>query len=142
MKITLLSDERIRLDPFASALTVEALTPEQPFSPFHMLAGALATCTYSVLFSWASHAKLDAADLALDVTWSFAEDPHRVGDMRLTIEWPSLPEGRENAARRVAEMCPIHHTLLHPTSVEMAVAGGAAASGTASGTASRAVGRV
>lgn len=131
MKITLLSDERVRLDPSASALTVEALTPEQPFSPFHMLASSLATCTYSVLFSWASHAKLDPADLALEVTWSFAEEPHRVGHMHLTIEWPSLPAGRANAARRVAEMCPIHHTLLHPTTVEMAVAGSTAASGAA-----------
>lgn len=125
MKIILLADEHIRLEPAASALTIEALSPEQPFSPFHMLAGALATCTHSVLYSWASHAKLDAGDLALEVRWSFAEEPHRVGEMRVAIEWPSLPANRASAARRVAEMCPIHHTLLHATPVEMTVTGGA-----------------
>ncbi len=131
MKITLLADEHIRLDPIGSAMTIEALSPEQPFSPFHMLAGSLATCTYSVLYSWASHAKLDAADLALEVTWRFADDPHRVGEMHLTIDWPSLPANRANAARRVAELCPIHHTLLQATTVEMTVRQAVAASGSA-----------
>ena len=43
-----------------------------------MLASALATCTFSVLHSWATHAKIPVDDLALDVRWSFADDPHRV----------------------------------------------------------------
>lgn len=123
MKITLLDDDAIRLDPAGGALTIEALTPEQSYSPFHMLGSSLATCTHSVLYSWAAHAKLDAADLALEVRWSFADDPHRVAELRLTIEWPGLPAERVNAAKRVAHMCPIHHTLLLTTPVEMTLTG-------------------
>lgn len=126
MKIILLDDDSIRLEPDAGPLTIEAFSPEQSYSPFHMLGSSLATCTYSVLHSWASHARLEADDLALEVSWSFAEDPHRVGEVRLTIEWPSLPPDRASAARRVAEMCPIHHTLLSPTTVEMQVTSGTA----------------
>lgn len=129
MKIILLSDDAIRLEPEGPALAIEALSPDQAYSPFHMLASALATCTYSVVYSWASHAKLDTDDLALEVRWSFAEDPHRVGELHLTIDWPSLPENRAEAARRVAQMCPIHHTLLQPTTSLTEVAVAAASSG-------------
>jgi uncharacterized OsmC-like protein len=119
MKITLLDDDSIRLEPTPGALTIEALSPDQSYSPFHMLGSSLATCTFSVLQSWASHAKLDPDGLAIEVSWNFAEEPHRVAGMRMVIDWPGLPAERENAAKRVAEMCPIHHTLLANTLVEM-----------------------
>ena len=80
MKITLLSDERIRLDGKAGPLSVEAESAEMQYSPFHMLASGLATCTYSVLASWGTHAKLPVDDLSIEVGWTFAENPHRVGN--------------------------------------------------------------
>lgn len=119
MKITLLSDDAIRLDAAESALTIEAQSAEQSYSPFHMLASALAVCTYSVLHSWASHAELDASGLSLEVHWSFAEKPHRVGDMKLTMTWPGLPPERLPIAQRVAALCAIHNTLQHPPTITM-----------------------
>ncbi len=114
MKITLLSDDALRLDPMPGALTIEAASAEMSYSPFHMLASGLATCTASVLYSWATHATLSIDDLSLDVRWRFADDPHRVSDIEVTLAWPSLPANRVGAARRVAEMCTIHATLTHP----------------------------
>lgn len=114
MKIILLSEDAIRLEAVEGPMTVEALSAEQMYSPFHMLASGLATCTYSVMSAWATHAGLDAGDLAIEVRWSFADDPHRVDAMHVDFEWPSLPERRHQAARRVAEMCTIHATLRHP----------------------------
>ena len=122
MKITLLSDDAIRLDPVPGALTIEAASAEMSYSPFHMLASGLATCTFSVLHSWATHAKIPIDDLTLDVQWSFADDPHRVGEMRVIFEWPSLPANRLAAAKRVAEMCTIHATLMHPPRITIASA--------------------
>ena len=119
MKITLLSDEAVRLEQTPGPLTVEAASADMSYSPFHMLASALATCTMSVLHSWATHAKLSADDLVIDVGWSFAEKPHRVGAMTLTFKWPSLPEGRREAAKRATTLCAIHATLSH--SPEIAV---------------------
>jgi uncharacterized OsmC-like protein len=95
-------------------MTIEAATEDQLYSPFHMLGSGLAFCTYSVLASWASNAKLHSDDIIIDVQWTFVEDPHRLGKIDMKIEWPSLPPQRQGAAQRVADMCAIHATLLQP----------------------------
>ena len=117
MKITLLADDAIRLEPIAGPLTIEAPTADMTYSPFHMLASSLATCTLSVINSWATHAKIPIDDLVIDVRWKFGEDPHRVSDIAVTFEWPSLPPNRVAAAKRVAELCTVHATLHHPPHV-------------------------
>jgi uncharacterized OsmC-like protein len=122
MKIILLGDDAIRLEPVPGALTIEAPTAEMTYSPFHMLASGLATCTFSVLYSWASHAKIPIDDLTLEVQWRFGEDPHRVSDIGVIFDWPSLPSNRLTAAKRVAEMCTIHATLTHPPHITIAAA--------------------
>jgi len=120
MKITLLSDDSIRLEPTAGPMTIEAPNAEQQYSPFHMMASGLAFCTFSVMHAWAEHAKLDATDLTLEVSWIFADDPHRVGSYNVRLRWPSLPEKRLEAALRVAEMCSVHATLQHPPQINIA----------------------
>jgi uncharacterized OsmC-like protein len=119
VKIILLSDDAIRLEPVPGPMTIEALSEDQSYSPFHMLASSLAYCTFSVMYAWANHAGLEADDLALEVRWTFGDDPHRVEAFRIAFEWPSLPEKRHEAARRVAEMCTIHATLQHPPRIEV-----------------------
>jgi uncharacterized OsmC-like protein len=121
VKIILLSDDAIRLEPTPGPMTIEALSADQSYSPFHMLASGLATCTFSVMHAWASHAELSADDLALEVHWTFADEPYRVDSFHLTFEWPSLPAKRHAAARRVAEMCTIHTTLHHPPTITVDV---------------------
>lgn len=121
MKITLLSDDRIRLDGKAGPLSVEADSAEMQYSPFHMLASGLATCTYSVLASWGTHAKLPVDDLAIEVGWSFVEDPHRVGSMDVAVIWPSLPEERRNAATRAAGLCTVTRTFEQPPAIGVEV---------------------
>jgi uncharacterized OsmC-like protein len=122
MKITLLSEDAIRLEPIPGPLTIEAPSEELSYSPFHMLASALATCTFSVLHSWATHARIPADDLTLEVQWRFADDPHRVSDIGVIFDWPSLPASRLAAARRVAELCTVHATLEHPPRIDILAA--------------------
>ena len=119
MKITLTGDDAIRLEPTPGALTIEAPTAETGYSPFHMLASALASCTFSVLQSWATHKKLSVDDLVLDVRWKFADDPHRVSDLDVAFTWPSLPADRVAIAKRVAALCTVHATLMHPPAIEI-----------------------
>jgi hypothetical protein len=57
----------------------------------------------------------------MEVRWTFADDPHRVGGISLTFAWPSLPSNRFDAAKRVAEMCTIHETLTHPPTITIDV---------------------
>ena len=93
-------------------LTIEAESADREYSPYQMFASGLAVCTFGVLQSWASNAGVSADDLVIDVTWSFAEKPHRVGTMELSYQWPSLPADRKAVAQRVAELCPLHKTLV------------------------------
>ena len=121
MKITLLSNERIRVDGGAGPMSVEAESAEMTYSPYHMLASGLATCTLSVLHAWAVNARLPFDGLAVEVGWSFVEDPHRVGEMHVDVEWPGLPENRLAAAKRVADLCTVKATLAHPPAITTAV---------------------
>lgn len=122
MKITLLSDESIRLEPATGQLTVEAESANQEYSPYQMLASGLAVCTFGVMQSWASNIGVSADDLVIDVSWSFADNPHRVGAMELSYQWPSLPEDRKRVAQRVAELCPVHKTLMQSPSMTIRAA--------------------
>ncbi|HVT42960.1 MAG TPA: OsmC family protein [Thermoanaerobaculia bacterium] len=119
MKIILLSDESIRLERAEGPLTIEAESFEQAYSPYHMMAGALASCTHSVLDSWATHARLDASGLAIEISWSFVEQPLRVGELVMTIIWPELPAERRTAAVKAAAHCPVHATLSHPPAIRI-----------------------
>ena len=91
------------------------------YSPFHMLASGLATCTYSVLASWGTHAGLPVDDLAIEVGWTFAEEPHRVGSLDVDVLWPSLPAERRGAAVRAAGLCTLKKTLEVPPTVAVEV---------------------
>ncbi len=119
MKITLLGDATIRYEAAPGPLTIEAASEDMEYSPFHMLASGLASCTYSVLHSWATHAKVSADDLTLEVQWRFADDPHRVSDIGVIVDWPALPPERLVVARRVAALCTIHATLEHPPRIDV-----------------------
>jgi uncharacterized OsmC-like protein len=121
MKITLLSEESIRVEGSGGPLTIEAPTADTIYSPFHMLASSLAVCTHSILMSWATNANIPTDGLSIDIEWTFAEKPHRVGEIELTFEWPGLPRDRLETARRVATLCPIHGTLHHSPVVSIGV---------------------
>ena len=121
MKITLLGEDGIRLEASNGSMSIEAERPDQTYSPYHMLASGLAFCEYSLLSSWATHATLSADDLVVEVRWTFIETPHQVGHMDLKLIWPSLPEPRRNAAKRAAELCPVHRTLQRPPTIAVDV---------------------
>jgi uncharacterized OsmC-like protein len=125
VKLTLLSEDSIRLEPIPGPMTIEAPSADQSYSPFHMMGGGLAYCTFSVMYAWAENAGLEADDLVIDVSWKFVEDPYRVGSFDIRFTWPSLPAKRLQAAKRVAEMCTIHATLHHPPSIAIDGSGAA-----------------
>ena len=122
VKITLTGENSVRLEPTDGPMTIEAPSPDRQYSPFHMLGSSLAYCTFSVLYSWATHADLSIDGMHIDVAWTFSEEPHRVQDLTLTFHWPSLPPARLAAAKRVAAMCTVHETLLHPPTVAIEAA--------------------
>ena len=122
MKITLTGEDSISLEPTDGPMTIEAPSADRQYSPFHMLGSSLAYCTFSVLYSWATHANLSIEGMQIGVRWTFGGDPKRVDAIALTFRWPSLPPSRLNAAKRVAAMCTVHETLHHSTSVSIEAA--------------------
>lgn len=119
MKLVLQGERIIRLTlEGGGELAVESGTDAHVhLSPLHMLAASLATCTAAVLASWAEQAGLDTSDLAIGLEWDYVEEPYRVGEYRMHVEWPSLPQPRRSAALRVAEHCTVEQTLRHPTAI-------------------------
>jgi uncharacterized OsmC-like protein len=113
VKITLLDEYRLRYEPAPGPLTVDAPAPDAAVTPYQLVAGGLAACTYAIMASWAEQAKLTADDLTIEVTWGFVEKPHRLGNLDLRFDWPSLPAERLEAAKRVAARCPVHLSFEH-----------------------------
>ncbi|MDQ6690082.1 MAG: OsmC family protein [Gemmatimonadota bacterium] len=123
MKITLTGEESLRLEATSEQLTIEAPTPELQYSPFHMFGSALGACTFSVLQSWASNKNISADDLKIDVSWDFVEGQHRVGSMKVQLDWPSLSSELWPRAIRVANLCGVHNTLTHPPHITVEAVG-------------------
>ena len=120
MRLILESEQRIRLTTDDEGFAIEAAGGD--LSPFHFLAASLASCTHSVLVTWAAHADLDIAGLEITVEWEFGGDPFQVSVMAMALVWPALPPERREAARRAAVQCTVHATLEHGTRVETTVA--------------------
>lgn len=116
MEIHVLTDESIRLTGTESGFIIDPGDADT-ISPFHLLAASLATCTYSVLYSYGQHAGIPVEGLAIDVTWELGGDPFRVTRMDMALHWPDLPAARTRAAERAAAQCTIHHTLAHGVDV-------------------------
>lgn len=119
MKITLTGEESLRLEAGPGMLTIESPTRDRGYSPFHMLGSALASCTLSVLQSWASNRNLVVDDLRIEVEWKFNDDQHRVESMRVKLDWPSLTPELRPRALRAANLCGVHRTLTRPIEIEV-----------------------
>jgi len=111
MKITLTGEESLRIEPTAGPLTVEAESPDQSYSPFHMLGSSLGMCTFAVLQSWGANKNIGVDDLRIDVSWTFVEGEHRLATINVKLEWPSLSAELWPRAIRAANICGIHQTF-------------------------------
>lgn len=121
MRILLEGEQRIRVQVAGAGLTVESARDDVDFSPLHMLAASLATCTLSVLATWAAQADLEFDGLEIETRWDYVDAPYRVGRFDLEIRWPGLPANRRDAALRAARHCTVEHTLTHPPEIEITV---------------------
>jgi putative redox protein len=123
MKITLTGEESLRIEPTPGPLTIEAASPDQSYSPFHMLGSALGACTLSVMQSWASNKNIALDDLKVDVSWTFVEGEHRLGTMKVLLAWPSLSAELWPRVMRAASLCGVHKTLTHPVEISVGAVG-------------------
>jgi putative redox protein len=57
--------------------------------------------------------------LLVTCEYSWAESPHRVGSIELSVDAPNLPVERREAFLRVIEHCTLHNTLRHPPELQV-----------------------
>lgn len=123
MQLVLEDETRIRLIAGAGGnLEIDGGEKHTDFSPLHMLAASIATCTLSVLAVWATNAGVPLDNLEIGLSWEYVEDPYRVGHYDMTLQWPDLPDARRDAALRVARHCTVENTLRKGTEIRAAVA--------------------
>jgi uncharacterized OsmC-like protein len=123
MKIILTGEESLRIEPTTGMLTIEAESQDESYSPFHMLGSALGMCTFSVLRSWGTNRNVSTDDLRIGVSWRFVEGQHRIEEMGLKLDWPSLSAELWPRALRAAHLCGIHQTLAKPPQITVDAAG-------------------
>ncbi|HEX7050529.1 MAG TPA: OsmC family protein [Longimicrobiales bacterium] len=121
MRILLDGEQSLRVQAAGEGLEVEPPAAGLHFSPLHMLAASLATCTVSVLASWALQAGLSIDPLEVAISWYYVDDPFRVGRYDVAVRWPGLSPARGDAALRVARHCTVEHTLQHPPIIDMRI---------------------
>jgi uncharacterized OsmC-like protein len=110
MRLVLEGEARARMDMAGEGFEIASEGPA--ISPYHLLAGSLASCTALTLQSWAEGAGIDLAPLTLHVAWEHADErPKRISRIDMELRWPGLPAERVATAERVADLCPIHATL-------------------------------
>jgi putative redox protein len=113
-----------------------ALFSDQPASaggedtaptPTEIFLAGLAGCVtyYAERYLRRSGLRADGLEVSLEYAW--AENPHRVGEIELTVDAPGLTPEREEAFSRVVERCAVHNTLHQPPMVRIRVAAGTAA---------------
>jgi uncharacterized OsmC-like protein len=91
-------------------------------SPVELFVGSLASCIgYFVARYGARHA-IPIAGFTIDADWTFAEQPHRVGAVRLRLRLPaSLSDSQKERLLAVAHGCTVHRSLEVPPQVKIVV---------------------
>jgi uncharacterized OsmC-like protein len=117
MRLVLEAESRARLEMEGDGF--EIVSESAPISPYHLLAGSLASCTALTLGSWAESGGIDMTPLSIHVAWANVEGrPKRIERVEMELRWPGLPEERVETAGRVADLCPIHATLRRAAEVD------------------------
>ncbi len=120
MRLILEEETRARMEMTGDGFEITSEGPA--ISPYHLLAGSLASCTALTLQSWAEGAGIDMAPLTLHLAWENVEErPKRIERIDMELRWPGLPDERVTTAERVADLCPIHATLKRATQVSRRV---------------------
>lgn len=118
MRILMHDEQNLELRDFhRPEFEVESADPRAHYSALQMFATSMALCTYSVLVAYSEQINADTHSMVVRIQWDYADDPYRIGNIDMHIQWPELPPSRLHAAQRVAEQCTLHHTLAHPPAV-------------------------
>lgn len=89
-------------------------------SPVELFVGSLGSCVAYFVGRYCARHQISCEGFTVDVEWSYAEQPHRVGAVEITLNLPTelTPEQREKLLK-VAHGCTVHQSLAVPSKVEI-----------------------
>ena len=96
-------------------------------TPTEIFLSGLAACVAFYGERFLRRHELAVAGLTVGCDYFWAESPHRVGAIVLTVEAPGLPDEKREAFTRGIEHCTVHNTLVVPPQVRIRLAGSRAA---------------
>jgi putative redox protein len=92
-------------------------------TPTELFLGGLAACVAFYAERFLRRHGLPAAGLQVSCAYTWAENPHRVGEIQLTVDAPGLTPQKRAAFERVVEHCTVHNTLQHPPAIALRISG-------------------
>jgi putative redox protein len=96
-------------------------------TPTEIFLSGLAACVAFYGERFLRRHELAVAGLTVGCDYFWAENPHRVGAIVLTVDAPGLPAERREAFAKVIEHCTVHNTLVVPPQVQIRLTGSRAA---------------
>lgn len=109
--------DRLRID-----LRGHVLTADQPMqdggedagpTPTELFIASLAACVAHYAQRFLRRHGLSTDGLRVSAQYTWAENPHRVGSIRLEVDAPGLVDSRRDAFERVIARCPVHNSITH-----------------------------
>jgi putative redox protein len=89
-------------------------------SPVELFVGSLASCIGYFVARYCVRHQIPCDGLTIDVGWSYAEQPHRVGAVELKLHLPvALTPEQQEKLLKVAHGCTVHQSLMVPTKVDI-----------------------
>ena len=120
MRMILESELRIRLEVAGEGFAIAS--EDIAISPYHLLAGSLASCIVLLIEPWAERVGIDTAPVIIAVSWEHVgAGDNQVKQLDVDLSWPGLPDSRNQVVQRLAEACPIHATLVSGTVITSSV---------------------
>ena len=120
MRMILEGELKIRLEMTGQGF--EITSEDIAISPYHLLAGSLASCVVLLIEPWAENVGIDIAPVIITVSWEHVgAGDNRVKQMDVNLSWPGLSDSRKPVVQRLAEACPIHATLVSGTVITSSV---------------------
>ncbi len=120
MRMILEGELKIRLEMAGDGF--EIASEDIAISPYHLLAGSLASCIVLLIQPWADRVGIDTAPVIIAVSWEHVgAGDNQVKRLDVDLSWPGLPDSRNQVVQRLAEACPIHATLVSGTVITSSV---------------------
>lgn len=89
-------------------------------SPVELFVGSLGSCVAYFVGRYCARHQIPCEEFTVDIEWSSAEQPHRVGAVEITLNLPAHLTSEQRAKLlKVAHGCTVHQSLVVPPKVEI-----------------------